>query len=228
MTVALTNWDRFILPSVPFAPDVAIQAAALDAAIDFCEGTLIWKEWLDRISIVADDEDYSLVVPAALSTYAEIEKVYQVFYKEAGADDDQFAPLDPTTEDELEATLGGAWMFNEATQPSKYFMSPSDPNTLILYCIPTVASASGLLVRVYCKPLSTATVLPDFLWVDHKHAIKHGALSFFFGQKGMPWYDPKEEAKHYGLFQNEKDNAIFKAVNGPVRREMRVRMRDWI
>lgn len=228
MTVALTNWDRLILPSVPFAPDVAVQAAVLDAAIDFCEGTLIWKEWLNRISVVASDRDYALALPVALETYADIEKVYQVFYKENGADDDQFAPLDPTSEDEMDATMGDGWFFHTSTRPSKYFISASDPKTLNLYAIPTVASVSGLLVRVYCKPLSTATLLPDFLWADHKHAIKHGALAALFGAKGMPWYDPKEEAKHYGLFQNEKDNALFVATVGPVKKEMRVKMRDWI
>lgn len=228
MTVALTNWEPYILPEIPAVPDPALQRAVRDAAIDFCHDTLIWKEWLDRISIAANDKDYTLSVPAALTAYAAIEGVYQVFFKETGADDDQFAPLDPTSEDDMEADLGSAWMFAEAEQPSKFYMSASDPTILNLYPIPTAVSTSGLLVRVYAKPLQTAVLLPDFLYNRHLNPIKHGALAKLFGTKGMPWYDPKEEAKWDGLYRNDVDNAIVAATKGPIRKEQTVRFRNWI
>jgi hypothetical protein len=228
MTVALTNWEPYILPEIPAVPDPALQRAVRDAAIDFCKDTLLWKEWLDRISIVEDDDDYSLTAPAAMALYADIQGVYQVFYKEDGAADDQFAPLDPTTEDDMEAELGSAWMFATAEQPSKYYMPASEPTTLYLYPIPTVASASGLLVRAYCKPLETATVLPDFLFNRHKNAIKYGALAKLFGAKGMPWYDLKEQSKWLDFYTNERDNTLLLAATGSVRKEQSVRMRNWI
>lgn len=228
MTVALTNWEPYILPNIPSVPDLALQRAVRDAAIDFCRDTLIWKEWLTRISIVALDDEYALTVPVAMELYADIEAVYQVYFKETGAADDQFALLTPTTEDEMEAELGNGWMFATAAQPSKYYIPASEPTTLYLHPIPTVLSTSGLLVRVYCAPLQTAMVLPDFLYSGYLNAIQYGALSKLFGIKGMPWYDPKEEAKFGNLYVLERDNAIVPATKGPIRKEMRVRMRNWI
>jgi len=228
MTVALTNWEPYILPEIPAVPDAALQRAVRDAAIDFCKDTLVWKEWLDRISIVANDDDYSLSVPVAMAAYADIEGVYQAYFKETGADDDQFALLTPTTEDEMEVDFGNGWMYAEAEQPSKYYIPPSEPTTLYLHPIPTVASVSGLLVRAYAKPLQTAVLLPDFLYNRHLNPIKHGALAKLFGTKGMPWYDPKEEMKWDGLYRNDVDNAIVPATKGPIRKEQGVRFRNWI
>ena len=226
MTVALTSWEPYILPNIPAVPDPALQRAVRDAAIDFCRDTLIWKEWLDRISIAASDDEYTLALPTALAVYGDIESVYQVYFKETGADDDQFTLLTPTTENEMET--GGAWMFQTAPQPSKYYVPASEPSLLYLYPIPTVVATSGLLVRVYCVPLQTATVLPDFLYNGYQNAIKCGALSKLFGIRGMPWYDPKEEAKWGMLYNLERDNAIVPATRGQVRKEMQVKMRNWI
>jgi len=228
MTVALTSWEPYILPDLPAVPHTALERAVRDAAIDFCHDTLIWKEWLDRISVVALDDDYSLTVPAAFTTYAAIEGVYQVYYKENGADDAQFTPLDPTTEDEMEAELGSSWMFNQAASPSKHYVPASEPTTLYLWPIPTLASVSGVLVRAYFKPLQTATLLPDFLYNRHQNAIAFGAKSKLFGAKGMPWYDLKEQAKWLDLYNNERDNAIGAAMKGPIKKDQTVRFRNWI
>jgi hypothetical protein len=228
MTVALTNWEPYILPKIPAVPDPALQNAVRDAAIDFCKDTLVWKEWLDRLTVNASDKDYSLSVPAAMAAYAALNGVYQAFYKENGAADTQFAPLDPTTEDEMEADFGSAWMFTTAEQPSKFYVPASEPTTLYLYPIPTLVSTMGLLVRAYCKPLQTATLLPDFLYNEHLNAITYGALAKLFGAKGMPWYDLKEQAKWLDFYNNERDNAIVPATTGPIRKEMGVRMRNWI
>jgi hypothetical protein len=128
----------------------------------------------------------------------------------------------------MEAELGSAWMFTTAEQPIKYYMSASEPTTLYLYQIPTLVSTLGLLVRAYCKPLQTATLLPDFLYNEHLNAITYGALAKLFGAKGMPWYDLKEQAKWLDFYNNERDNAIVPATTGPIRKEMGVRMRNWI
>jgi hypothetical protein len=227
MTVSLTNWEPYILPHIPAVPGPALEMAVRDAAIDFCRDTLIWKEWLDRISIAPLDKDYALALPVAFSLYGDIEQVYQVFFKETGADDDQFALLNPTTEDEMESYFGGGWMFSQAEQPSRYYISASDPTTLFLHPTPTVAATLGLLVRVYCAPLQTAQVLPDFL-AGYVNAIKAGALSRLFGVRGMPWYDKQEEEKWGTIYGLERDNAIVPATKGPIRKQMSVAMRNWI
>lgn len=228
MTVSLTNWEPYILPHIPAVPGPALETAVRDAAIDFCRDTLVWKEWLDRISIVPLDKDYTLALPAAFSLYGDVEAVYQVYFKETGADDDQFALLSPTTEDEMESKYGGAWMFSQAEQPSRYYISASEPTNLLLHPIPTTAATLGLLVRVYCSPLQTAQVLPDFLYSGYVNAIKAGALSRLFGVRGMPWYDKAEEEKWGIIYDNERDNTIVSATKGPIRKEMRVSMRNWI
>jgi hypothetical protein len=201
--------------------------AVRNACIDFCETTLLWTEWLDRMNVVASQSEYTLSLPAAI-THGKIHDVEAVFYKQDGQADDQFTPLDATSEQEKDAEESGAWRFQTSPTPSEYYVNEGKPEVLNLYKIPTAASTSGLLVQVSVKPLITATSIEDFLFYRHRSTIALGALGELLDQKAAPWFDAVLAAKHSAAYRNGRDNAITKKVTGAAKRETRVRMRDWL
>ena len=229
MTVNITAWEGDILPKVPLVPHPAFLKAVGDAAIEFCEETLSWKEWLSAIDVVASDRDYTLSLPAGVAAYAQIEKVRRVLFKENGADNSQFAPLHPATEGEMDADLGIGWQFQTGASLSRFLLDEDDPTMLLLYPIPENASAGGLLVQIYAKPMETATVVPDFLFKRYRKAITNGALANLFGETAMPWANPQLQSYYADLFSNDCDNATVRAVKGPIEKADSVQFRrNWI
>jgi hypothetical protein len=230
MTIALTSWEPDILTKIPIIPHPAFLKSVRDAAIKFCEKTLPWKEWLTAINIAALDRDYALALPVGPAVYGQIDSVRRVLYKEHGAANDQFAPLTPTTEEEMDIDLGVAWQYATASSPSRFLVDEDDPLTLLLYPIPEDASTGGLMVQVYCKPLATATVVPDFLFNRYREGVAWGALAMLFDQKAMPWFDAKMSAYYRDLFDNECDNATVRSVKGAVEKQDRSVQfrRNWI
>lgn len=221
-TENISSWAGDILPKVPGVPWPGFIAAVRDAAIEFCRKTIIHSVWLDRISIVASTAEYSLTLPSG-NTHLRIWDVDQVFYKENGADDDTFTPLDPESEQELERSLGSAWRFDTAPQPSKFIIPEYNPYTIRFKPIPTVASASGVLIRVNVVPLETATALQDWLYYRHKEAITAGALAELFGHKAAPYYDPNEAQRWRVVANNAIDNMLTRKITGATKRPLKVR-----
>jgi len=202
MTTELSAWNPYL--QIPGAPTPAKEQAVLAAAIELCEATLIWMDDLDRISVVANDRDYDLSPPASLSSYAKVNSVEAVQYKDDGADDNQFALLDPFAARNAQRgiTKSGAWKFDTAAAPSEYWVNPATM-ILNLYPIPTVASASGLLVTASFSPIETATVVPSFLFTLYKKAVEKGAKALLYDQRAMPWYDPKKAFSDRADFEIE-------------------------
>lgn len=223
MTTALTAW-RTELP-IPGLPDAALKNAVRASARIFCKETLLWIYDLARISVLANTQSYTLTVPA--DQFGRLIMVDSVKYKINGAADDQFRRLDPITS-APENALSGNWKFKTSTQPSCYDVEEAAPTTLILVPIPTLASASGLLVSVCLRPTETAEVLPDFLYNQYIDEIALGALSYLYGIKGMPWYDPNEALRNGRAFRTACNSAKYKRFTGATNRPMQVRMRRFV
>ena len=224
MSTALSSWEKKIMPDVPGVPYPAMIDAVRDACIEFCKETWLYTYDLDRISIVAETQSYTLTVPTA--AYGEIIAADEVKYKQDGLDDDQFVTLNPLSVEDKERAYGASWIFQTAPTPSEFWLG-SD-KTLYLHRIPTVASAEGLLVKVILKPAEDCTTVPDFLWTDHRDTIASGAKADLLSRKGMPWYDPQLSGAFKAMFTNGYNNAkMIKAV-GYTTRPLRVRMREWL
>lgn len=217
-TVAISNWAADILPKVPGVPWPGFISAVRGAAEDFCKQTLLHSVWLDRISIVASTPEYALALPTTPATYLRIWNVDQVFFKENGADDDQFAPLDPQSEQELERVWDTSWRFATGPDPVDYVVTEYNPNYIRLRPIPTIASTNGLLIRVNVIPLDTATTLEDWLYYRWADEITAGALADLYGHKAAPYYDPKLAASWGEAFRNGVANAKLKKISGKTKR----------
>ena len=225
MATLLTAWSPEILTQVVGVPVPGIKVAVRNAAIKFCEETLLWTLILDRISIVADTKSYDLALP--VSQDGQIINIDNVKYKEDGQADDQFRRLDPISETQRDLIASGSWSFLSSPNPNAYYSDYLNKQ-LNFYQIPTAASAEGLLVKVNVRPEIDCDDLPDFLYRDYRQQIKHGALSELFGAKAMAWYDIEKGMYHGAMFKDAYADGKQDKITGPTKRPMQVRMRNWI
>lgn len=214
MTVAFSAWNPDIKPFFPGIPSAAIDKAILDASIEFCEDTHVWMGALDRISIVADQKNYTLSVPTGEGD-AHIHFIENVKYKEDGEDDDQFYNLVPIVERRADRQWQSYsnWKFTDSTAPIAFYFDPNTV-TLSLYPIPNKASSSGLLVRVAYTPANDATALPDFLYDNYRKAIQFGAMAQLYSQTAMPWALPQAAGEYMARFEEAKAAAKLTVMTG--------------
>ena len=225
MATLLTAWYPEILTQVVGVPVPGIKFAARNAAIKFCEETLLWTYTLPRINIIADTGAYTLTVP--VDQNGQVIGIDNVKYKQDGQDDDQFRRLDPISETQQDLVDSGSWSFLKGPTPNAYYSTFLEKQ-LNFYQIPTEASAEGLLVKVNVRPTIDCDDVPDFLYNDYREAVKNGALAFLFCSNAMPWYDIEKSLYHDALFKNACADGRQDKISGPTKRPMQVRMRNWL
>ena len=224
MATNLSSWESQILPDVTGVPYPAIEKAVRKACIDFCEQTLLWTYTLDRITVAANTQSYTLTIPEA--QYGEIISVDDVKYKQDGLDDDQFVTLAPISKNQKDLHDTGSWSFRTSATPSGYWIDKD--KDILLYNIPTEASTEGLLVRCNMRPTKTCTTVEDFLYNDHFETIGAGAKGKLFGHKGQSWYDPNLAGTFGSIFRIDINEAKKVKIIGYTKRPLKVRMREWL
>jgi hypothetical protein len=216
-TVAISNWATDILPKVPGVPWPGIISAVRDAAEDFCKQTLLHSVWLDRISIIPSTPEYQLTLPAGC-THLRLWNIDQLFFKENGADDDQFVPIDPASEQEIERVYGTSWRFATGPSPTEFICPEYKPTYVRFRPIPTLASTNGILIRANVVPIETATTLEDWLYYRWNSEIAAGALSDLYSHKAAPYYDPQLASAWGMVFRDGVANAKIKKISGRTKR----------
>ena len=225
MATLLTAWSPEILTQVVGVPVPGIKFAVRNAAIKFCEETLLWTYTLDRISVVATVGAYALTVPAL--QHGEVISIDNVKYKQHLQDDDQFRRLDPISETQQDLIDSGSWSFLTSPTPNNFYSDYLNKQ-VSFYQIPSEASGEGLLVKVNLRPEIDSDDVPDFLYRDYREAIKHGALEVLFGSKAMAWYDIEKSMYHGAMFKDAYADGKQDRITGPTKRPMSVRMRNWL
>lgn len=224
MASVFSLWEPEILPDIPTVPRPALENAVRNACIDFCERTHLWTQDLDRIDVEADTREYALTEPSG----AEIILIDDVKYKQDGADDDQFTTLAPVSENQKNLQDSGSWKYRDSASPSGYYALPDNPTEILLYNIPTVASAEGLLVKVVLRPSRDCTTVQDFIYKSHFKTIGLGAKADLFARKGQAWHDPNMAMGFENRFINACNDAMVLKMTGATKRETRVQMRQFV
>ena len=232
MATDLTEWSPDILAHAKRATANVIKQSVRDAAIAFCEKTWLWTVDLTVMSVVADQQDYTLADPSD----AKIIVVDNVKYKEDGQDDDQFRNLEPISENQMDLNDSGSWPYRESSAPSGFWADVVEKE-LHLYPIPTEASTDGLLVRVVARPSDACTSVSDFLYEEHRKAIAKGALADLFSQEVMDWSDLTDPVSFNHLlnkanfyekkFESACNNVKIKKITGATKRPLRVKFQPF-
>lgn len=169
-------------------PVPIIDRAIIDAAINICEGILLWREELTAIDIVDSQATYTLS-----SISGDIATVMQAEFDESA--------LRGTTEVFLDEYLGGIpdWRSEESSSPTWFYLDPLRTTMRLVYT-PDDDLTGGLVVQVALKPSRTATTLPDFLYKHFLEVIRMGAKAYILGMTEQPWAKPTVAEYYAGKF----------------------------
>jgi len=208
MATNLVEWSPEILPDIPQLPVPALKHAVRNAAILFCQESLIWTFELAVMTVVVATREYTLTA----DTGAQIYGIESVKFKANGEADSTYTALEPTSQSAKDLYDDDAWFYEEAAAPTSYWLS--EEKKLELYPIPSAGSTDGLSVRVNQTPLRTYESLPDFLFNHYFEAIAAGAKSNLFSRTGMPWYDPQIANYWSSVFKYFVQNAFSMKTSG--------------
>lgn len=217
---SLDSFLTRVMPHVIGCPDVTAKEVMVDAAIDFCEKTLILRQTLDHLDTEAGVLEYDL---SSMNQNSQ-ESVFcpmQVWFKGC--------LLEPVSADLIANVQAFSTDVtgNTITQsaPTQYFWTA--PSTLGLYPIPDVSELKTITVRAAVRPKRTATTLNDVLYDDWVEAIAAGTLARLHAMKDQPWASSDRSQIQRRYFHECIQRARVESSSGRVRGSMSVRMRSF-
>jgi len=205
-TVALDQFLPYVLPFARGASELAATAEIRRAAIDFCQRTKVWREFLDPLAITAGNADVDLFVPAD----AELYEIAEVWYHDN--------PLDPAAEDQLRAK----GIAPTDTGTPEYYTHVDDIFTLRLAPIPRISEAAALRVRAVLHPARDADTVPDALWRRYATEVAQGALERLHGYDDK-WADRVKRGEYANLYKVSVASVAHLVAKSNVRARRRVR-----
>lgn len=207
-----------ILPNVMTCPEITAQEALLDAAIEFCEKTLILRQTLDPLDTEVGTLEYELF---SLSTQESVVYPLQVWFKGQ--------LLEPIAADRIASVQAFrtdvSGYTNIQAPPSQYFWV--EPNTLGVYPIPDTSENNVLTVRAAVRPTRSATALNDVLYDNWIDAMAAGTLARLHQMKDQPWASSDRALIQRRYFHECIQRARSEASVGRVRGSLSVKPRTF-
>lgn len=239
MAANISAWYPEVRGLILGVPPEVLLSTIVKAVRKFCEETHLWTETIEED--VPDAQAYVDLTHAAFDIIA----VKNVKYKPAKADgtesdDDQFATINPCTEEDQDKVTSGTWEFQTITNPSSYFVDMDDPDTIrFLGTIDLGTDANGdaittnidgLRAKVVAMPLESATSVDDSFWAvtDHRDAITDMAASILFGKVGMPWGNLQMSQHYKSEFNFKCADVKMKRMSSNTYKTNRIRMRPFV
>lgn len=206
-TVALSLIYPQVLPEVPGCPTILAEHHIREAAIEFCERTMIHQHEHSLIAGVADQRTYAFVPPAN----TVVSRVIEAWYNDQR--------IWPKTPDEL-SRMYSNWLTQDGT-PAWY--TQVNERNIELVPKPSANLADALRLRVTLKPSKTATVIEQHIQEEHGTKIAYGAKARLMAMAGdnVPWSNPTMAAMYDGLFNNEIGLLLTKVTKGFGRARLR-------
>lgn len=150
-------WSDFypqLMPSVRGCPNPTANLALVDAAREFFRRTRLWREWLDPVTVQADQREYDIDVPTG-SLVVRIEKCTS-----------NGNPLDVLSAHQQESD------FNTTDQMAQGIVSQDRAVFTLTRLVP---AGTVLQARVSLMPSKTALGIPNDLFNQHYEDIVSGA-----------------------------------------------------
>jgi hypothetical protein len=180
VSTAYTAFLPYVLPGVYGCPDTAAEQAVRDTCIDFCKRTDLVQVILTPVDIVANQEDYTAVMP----TGTQMARLLGVAW--------QGKWLTPVAPDDVQSdvalrgvTIGTA--VPAYGDPGYFFQKTPETNVVSLYPIPNTALVAGLTIKVSTYPTITSTTVDDQLFNEWHEEIAQGAIARLQATPGQPF-----------------------------------------
>jgi hypothetical protein len=212
------NYEAFfsnVMPEVPGCPEITAFNAIQNAAIEFCEKSLILQRDHDPITVVAGIVDYDLEPPTGYL----VVKVMRAWLE--GNELTALAP-DMVRGPEVYNRLYSSYAA-QPTTPTAFLQK--DVRTVSLWGLPDKKYNNGLTMRVALKPTRAAETIEDEIYEDYYEAIANGALVRLLNSQGKPYSSRDGAAVADRQFRQAINVARQRATHGNVRSSLSVQMR---
>ncbi len=199
-----------LLVQVPGCSEPLAQQSLLDAAIEFCDKSLIIRQNLDVFFTVDGRKVYDLDPPTSSHTIARVLSV----------------ECDGRVLNGLlqEDTAG---LSTDPSRPLAFYTTRTD-NELLLNLYPIPDDRYRATAHVALKPTRTAQQLDDDLFTIWADAIIDGAISRIARIPGQPFTDVNYAMAMANSAREKTAKARIEAYNGRIRGGTAVKMRPFV
>ena len=207
---ALSAFFPRILPYLPGCPEPLAAQVLIDAAIEFCDSSLVLRQNLDTFNTVVGRVQYDLDAPSAQH---DINRVMGV-------------TLDGK---ELVAGMSEALRGDMPTAPAKPrgFYTDRTDSVFTLMLSPPPDEVYSVLVNVALSPARTATQLDDDLYNTWINPIVSSAIAQAMQIPGQPFSNPAQAQILLNSVARQTVTSRIEGNYGFVRGSMRVRSRPF-
>lgn len=214
--MALVNINTLV-PQVAIhtkrCPNPVIEQALLEACIDLCEKSAIWRV-VDTLTTASGIYEYPLSGLPATSEIAHIITAaiedLPIFF----ASPEYIQSLFPTWPDTVA---------DRRQQPQ--YITFIKPQTLALAAVPDDAYDLKFIVSV--KPTRTATQIESTVLNEAMDAIVSGAIHKVLMQRDNPWFDPQSAVYHGKMWRYNTGQIRAKVNKGLTRADVVVALKPF-
>jgi hypothetical protein len=207
---ALSAFFPRILPYLPGCPEPLAAQVLIDAAIEFCDSSLVLRQNLDTFNTVVGRVQYDLDAPSAQHDISRV--------------------LGVTLDDkELVAGMAEAIRGDMPTAPAKPrgFYTDRTDSVFTLMLSPPPDEVYSVLVNVALSPARTATQLDDDLYNTWINPIVSSAIAQAMQIPGQPFSNPAQSQILLNSVARQTVTSRIEGNYGFVRGSMRVRSRPF-
>lgn len=180
--VKLQVWLKDILPQTPGVVRKVATRELVLAAREFFEKSFAWRTVVGPNQMKANKKRYTL---SPIDAYTDVVGVMGVEFKGTPLTPLARKPGDTTTSSNR---AYGYWL--------------EQPDTVVLYPIPTETVASALTFHVALAPKQTVTRLPRIAQTHFYEALRDGVLQRLFAHPSKPYSNPLLAQYHGQRFRN--------------------------
>lgn len=178
-TASWLDFRPYVAPDVYECPDMTVEVAVRDAAIEFCRRTHAWRVALDPIMTEVGVHTY----PLSLSSSTLVEHVVDVVFGTQR--------LTPAKPEDLSPYISAL-----SSAPRVYSVLASDQ----VRVYPTPNSVGELKVIVAVTPSSSSTGIDTGIFERFKEVIAHGAKHRLMSVPQKSWSNPQMAQYHFQRF----------------------------
>jgi hypothetical protein len=218
MATPLSEFRQHVGPHVPKCPQIQIDKAITDAAVEFLKESRLLQQGLPAIDIVGGQSTYALANPTGF----QIATVHSALYngKKIGEmSEDSMDRNWLSISRHLEIDTGSSaddWRVMTTDSPGLFYQPT--PNTIRLIGIPNASLTAGLVVTATVYPLPTAVAdVDDWVYAEYYEGIAAGAIARLMAVPAQSWSNLKLVAYYRGLFDDSAGVARSRALRGYAR-----------